>query len=597
VASIGSRTGCVAVDGLQEVGPRPGLFERLAEEPALLELAFLAVAGLVGGWLFFRLRALARECQERRALSDLVLGLTLAEDRQWAAALVRLDRAREADPSRVSVRLVRALALNAIGRSEEAHAEHLALRRVVGGGHQRNENGLREAHGSATGRDSETQLEGATPACASLGSDLRPVSAAARRPVPEHGDLDRLTLRRIEDPEGLWDAIRAEPEHVQRLCAAPGPHHVEDVAALGVEAAPHVLHAAVEGADPDHLVALVTALGPGIAPVLVEASRSIEPFPGDALRPLLSALGVRAADPLRSQLGSAERRLRHVLIDVHLGMADVEVFERVLDVVPLVDVVQRCNEVPEHVLVPLLAALPEAHFAFEVLLPDGGFVRDAAVLHAIPTARAPRALEALLARRGAARSLCSELVRALVDPELSAVAGRLLDGFGEQALGTLVLAFADPALSDEVRGAVRRRLTASGSRAVEPLCGCFGASPTELDGVVVEVLAEIGDEAVPILRDSCLDRGLRARLRPGGRKRSAHRRAMVVRALGAIGTMQARAALTTLRASESDPEVLLRIGQALHRLDARVTIPRPASPAVSGERVRAVDEEEAEERG
>lgn len=603
MASIDSRTVREAADGLQEVGPRPGLFERLAEEPALLELAILATIGLVGSWLFLRLRAMARECVERRALGDLVFGLTLAEDRQWEAALGRLDRACQADPSRVSVRLARARSLNALGRSEEAHAEHLSIRRVAGTGLSRNEDGLRAAHLAATGREIESAPEGPVVSAERGAAALRPVSAAARRPAPEIGLVEGLTLRRLEDPDAVWEAIRADAEHVQRLCAAPGPHHVEDVAALGVDAAPHILRAAVEGADTDHLAALVSAVGPRIAPALVEASRGFETFPGDALRVLLSALGAGAAATLQAQLGSADRGLRHVLIDVHLGMADVDVFEHVLDVVPLVDVVQRCNELPERVLVPLLAALPAGHFAFEVLLPDGGFVRDAAVLRAIPEARAPLALEALLARRGAARSLCTVLVRALVEPDLAAVAGRLLDGFGEQALGPLVLAFADPGLSADVRAAVRERLVAAGASAVEPLCGCFGAHPTELDGDVVSVLAEIGDGAVPLLRDSCLDRGLRARLPfVGGRRRSAHRRAMVVRALGAIGSLQARAALTTLRAGESDPEVLLRIAQALHRLDGRgpvVPIPRP-SPRTDrrgDDSVQDAPSEEVEERG
>ncbi|MGA0061284.1 MAG: hypothetical protein ACO3RU_17055, partial [Planctomycetota bacterium] len=242
----------------------------------------------------------------------------------------------------------------------------------------------------------------------------------------------------------------------------------------------------------------------------------------------------------------------------------------------LVDVVQRCNELPEHVLVPFLAALPEKHFAFEILLPDGGFVRDRAVLRAIPTARAPLALEGLLTRRGAARSLCTELVLALVDPERSAVAERLLDRFGEHALGPLVLAFADAEQASDVRQAVRRRLVMAGPAAVRPLCACFGAHPTELDADVIAALAAIGDVGVPILRDTCLERGLLGRLNPGSRRRGVHRRAMVVRVLGAIGTMQARAALTTIRAHETDSEVLLQIARALHILDVPGrTLPSP----------------------
>ncbi|MGA0870126.1 MAG: hypothetical protein ACO3UM_14455, partial [Planctomycetota bacterium] len=95
---------------------------------------------------------------------------------------------------------------------------------------------------------------------------------------------------------------------------------------------------------------------------------------------------------------------------------------------------------------------------------------------------------------------------------------------------------------------------------------------------VIAALAAIGDVGVPILRDTCLERGLLGRLNPGSRRRGVHRRAMVVRVLGAIGTMQARAALTTIRALETDSEVLLQIARALHILDVPGrTLPSPGS--------------------
>lgn len=597
MASFDTAEASVATGGPQQAGPRPGLFERLAEEPALLELAFLAAIGLFAGWVILRLRARARACEEERAVGDLVFGLVLAEDGQWDAALPRLEQARSADPGRASVRLARARVLLALGRSEEAHAEHLALRRQRGPDWTRNEEGLRaalrasegDAGDAAGGMGPATGTVGRSLAASRLAADeaLRPVSAAARTAVV---DPPRRRLERITDPGAIWDAIRADPDHVERLCAAPGPHHVEDVVALGVEAAPSLLRAAMAGGDAAHLAAVVRAIGPSIGPALVEAARSNDRFPEAELRSLLSALGPEGAGPLASHLGSADRRLRHALIDVHLGMADVAVFERVLDAVPLVDVVQRCNAVQGSVLVPFLASLPEGHFLFDMLLPDGGFVRDAAVLAAIPGSTAPEALERLLARRGAARSLCSDLVRALVDPDLAAVAGRLLDGFGERAIGPMVLAFADPELGEDVRAAIRVRLVGMGAAAVGPLCGCVGAHPTELDADVVSVLAAIGDAAVPALRDACLERGLLARLNPGGRRRGAHRRAMAVRALGRIGSMQARAALTTLRAHESDPEVLLRISQALHRLD-------DTRPGGSLQEPRSATREEVEDHG
>ncbi|MEY2982473.1 MAG: hypothetical protein RL562_2700 [Planctomycetota bacterium] len=557
----------------QQAGPRPGLFERLAEEPALLELACLAALGLLGGWVVLRLRARVRAFQEAQALGDLAFGLALAEDKQWSAALPRLEQALLSFPARPSLRLARAQVLTALGRSGEAHAEHLALRRLGGLGSPRNEEGLRVALQQTA--DGATQSgPGPKPRSAASGA-FRAVSVAARA-APVVAGPGPIELRRLEDLESLWNGIRADPDHVKRLCAAPGPHHVEDVAALGAGAAPSLLRAALEGGDRAHLASLVAALGPAIGPALLEAGRGMTPFPAEELRFLLSALGVRGVDGLSVQLANSDRRVRHVLIDVHLALADVTLLDRVLDAVPLVDVVQRCNELPEHVLVPFLAALPEEHFAFEILLPDGGFVRDRAVLRAIPTARAPLALEGLLTRRGAARSLCTELVLALVDPERSAVAERLLDRFGEHALGPLVLAFADAEQASDVRQAVRRRLVMAGPAAVRPLCACFGAHPTELDADVIAALAAIGDVGVPILRDTCLERGLLGRLNPGSRRRGVHRRAMVVRVLGAIGTMQARAALTTIRAHETDSEVLLQIARALHILDVPGrTLPSP----------------------
>jgi hypothetical protein len=597
LARIETAVGLAAGPVPQDAGPRPGLFERLAEEPALLELAFLATLGIVAAWVILRLRARVRACAEEQSLGDVVFGLALAEDEQWEAAFPCLERACAADPGRASTRLARARAMTALGRRSEAHAEHLALRRMRGPAWERNERGLRDALAeSAEGATRGPATKPGTPVC-DVG--VRPVSAAARS--APHGDAPmQVRLRRVEDPEGLLRAIRAEPDHVQALCSAPGAHHVEDVAALGpVAVAPSLLRAARAGADASHLRAIVAALPPELGPALVEVARGLEPFPAEPLRSLLLVIGKRGAPALAKELVRADRRVRHVLIDVFLGMADVAVFEQVLDAVPLIDVVQRCNEVPEDVLVPFLASLPESHFAFDALLPDGGFVRDRAVLRAIPDAFARRSLEALLARRGVARSLCTELVLALVDPRLATVAGRLLDQFGEPALGPLVLAFADAELSTDVRAAVRVRLVAAGPQAVDPLCACFGAHPTELDQDVVDVLAELGDPAVPLLRDACMERGLRARLSPGWRRRASHRRAMMVRVLGTIGSMQARAALTTIRAAESDPEVLLRIAQALHRLDADrnvVAIPRPDPDAQAGV-IEPRDQQEADERG
>jgi hypothetical protein len=676
----------------QQAGPRSTLLERIAEEPALVQLLVVVALGLLAALVGAHLVRRVREARERRGTRDYLLAVEQALCGDLPAAARRLETVVRDDPQNLTARLLQAEALTALGRPADAHREHLAVQRSCARPMPRNEIGLARAllavgrageaaalverrfgqrprdpralhlafdAASATGRDAEAAELGAARAATLERGDARDAVvartvahaarafdgalaagerraaeralAAARRaageadptvarlaarwdrlrdalPAPAEAQApdpallpalpgllrdptvgaDRAGLAALDQPSRILDAIEANRAHVQRLGAAfraGEPGAADALAELGEGAVPELFAQALAAGPADRSgPALFAQLGPAaVGPLLdaFEAWRStqrglVRGRAVDVLARLLVAVGPGARPTLEARLGSVDRDLRRALVDFYLGLCDPEAFDVLADALPPVELVQRLNEVDEGLLVPFLACLPDGHIALEVLLQDGGFARDLAVLDAIPAACAPQALEALLLRRGCGRSLVAALIERIDDRALAPVARRLLDAAGPRARAALVLAFADLDAAPTRRAALADRLVAAGPAAVLPLCGCFGAGPTPLDAEVVAVLARIGDAAIPALRDAYRQGGLLERLAGPFARRRTHRREMLIRSLGALSSLAARTALAALRERETDPDLALRLAQALHRLDERG--PRLAAP-------------------
>lgn len=424
--------------------------------------------------------------------------------------------------------------------------------------------------------------------CSACGAALPTAAATCPRCLAEgHAEADEPALFvAVATPGHLADAIEANAAHVKRavrlaLAAAPGP--TGHAARLGVvqladRAVGELLAAACssDAATADAAIALLQQLGPTITPALFGAADELE---DGRLLPLLGAPVAhvvgrvvqgfdRAALPhIETLFSSARPSSRKILIDYFLGLADPHEFRIVLERFPPLEILHRLNKIDAAVLRRFLQAVPPDHFVADVLLLEPTFYRDDEVLAAIPGARHPEALERVLVQRGPSRTLTAELLRALGDAALQPVALRVLRAFSDRVLDHLLSAFVDRDRSSEVRARLAEVLAGLGPSAVDRLCASFGPEPTSLDDELRSVLTSMGDRAVPALQAAYVRPGLMERLTVGLFGRGGNRRAQIVRALASIGSPAARSALQSLRDAESDPNLKLRLQQALHRLD------------------------------
>ena len=166
----------------------------------------------------------------------------------------------------------------------------------------------------------------------------------------------------------------------------------------------------------------------------------------------------------------------------------------------------------------------------------------------------------VLRRRGYSASLTEALVDELGESPLSAAARSILDGFGDAALEHLLAAFADLDRTTEVRAELQRRISAMGARVVGRVCSLFGPAASGIDEDTIALLADIGPTAADPLAEAYLKTSLVEKLGGPLVGRYTHRRVMVVRALAKV---QGWTALERLRESESDPNLKLRLAQAL----------------------------------
>ncbi len=126
--------------------PEPaGLLERIAAEPALVQLVLLAVVGIAFWFLIGRLSRAVREARGRAAMRDFLLGVEQALHGDTKAAAARLSRVLTEDPENTTARLFYAQTLAELGEPGEAHKHHVQLARGFGVQSRRNQVALAQA--------------------------------------------------------------------------------------------------------------------------------------------------------------------------------------------------------------------------------------------------------------------------------------------------------------------------------------------------------------------------------------------------------------------------------------------------------------------
>ena len=391
----------------------------------------------------------------------------------------------------------------------------------------------------------------------------------------------------VPAPDRLADALEANEAHIRRVCreaTEDGDRQGSEAARLavlelGARAVPQLLARATgRGAAAERAMELLRLLGPETTPALLAAAEQME---NDRLLPdggmLTNTVGRvvqgfdRSALPyVRSLFSSAQRSQRKILIDYFLGLADMDEFQVVLERFPPIEILHRLGKAEELALRRFLQAAKPDSFVLDVLLAEPMFERDVDVLRAIEGAQHPRALEALLARRGPSHSLTAALLEALETEPAHGPAFRILASFGQRAIEPLLSALGDPDRAAAARSRIADLLVSVGPSAVDRICQNFGAEPSELDDALRAVLVRIGDAAVDPMAAAYARPGWLERMTIGLVTTGAHRRRQIARALCESGTRHAEAALSRLRATEQDAGLALQLDEALHRLRANI---------------------------
>jgi Tfp pilus assembly protein PilF len=388
--------------------------------------------------------------------------------------------------------------------------------------------------------------------------------------------------RELESPGLVMDEVEETRAHVRRLVAAATAGDGGASLALvemGTAAVEDVLAAALRGgAGQEALVDVLQRIGPMGLPALFEAfgklkARSmagILPWSsGDhgpsVLGRVVQGFGREALPHFQQLLDTDDRDLRKVIVDFYVGLADQTEFHMVLDRFPPVEVIQRLNAAPRGVLEAFLRTVEPGSFVADGLLVDAMFRREEELLLAAEGREAGVQLD-ILARRGFSTDLAAFAVERLADDAARPVARAALIAYGAQALDVLLEAYADLDRPAGQRAEVRDLMLRIGPPIVVKVSQCFGPSPSLVDEELTSLIAGLGAEAVVPLCAAYERKTLLERVGGQWLRRYNHPRASLLRVLSRIGGEAARAALTELRGRESDPNLRLRIEQALHAL-------------------------------
>jgi hypothetical protein len=386
---------------------------------------------------------------------------------------------------------------------------------------------------------------------------------------------------RLFDPLGspslVMDEVDANRAHVRRQLEAAvrgDPEAATDLLEIGTPAVEPLLAAAVRSREAsDAVVALLRRMGPSILPALFDAYQKLKEMRLRNLAHLLhSGAGVgvmghvvqgfgREALPyFEKLLDTTDRDLRKILVDFYIGLGDQQEFRRVLEHFAPLEVIHRLNAAEPTALRALLRTAEPGGFLAEGLLLEPVFQRQDEIVRAIAEADQPDVLVTVLQKRGYDPHLSEVLVGHLADPVLGAPAGRILDSYGMAALDHLLSAFADLDRDEAIRGELKRRISAMGARVVSSVARLFGPSPSSIDDDAIDLLVQIGSGAAEPLVESYTKTSLVERLGGSLFGRYTHRRVMIIRALGGVGGWSS---LERLRHAETDPNLKLRLAQAL----------------------------------
>lgn len=389
--------------------------------------------------------------------------------------------------------------------------------------------------------------------------DARCRGLAALAP-PDAGPL----VAPLDHPAAVLDALEQNRAWIGRLVQAARKGDGEaarDLVGLGSRAVPALVEASVRaGTDDDPAVDILCRMGPVILDALFSFHRRELQRPGVAREPLTARVGAvlrgmdRAALPVLGKLLSeADRDLRPLVLDFHLGLADPKVLASLLEQCAAVELVQRLNRAPASVLERILAADPgPASAALVELFADPAFGRDEALADSIGHELASKAL----VRRGWSAPVGRSLIERLAEPGRGDAAAAVLVEFGAPAAPQLVSAWADPGLGSAEAAAIEGILRRMGAGAVQALCEWIGPMPAPIDERVQALIVSMGaTTAADGLARQLVDAGA-----------PAHRRRWAVGCLAGLGT----AGLGVLREIATDAivgDVRLDVRRALERAE------------------------------
>lgn len=392
------------------------------------------------------------------------------------------------------------------------------------------------------------------------------------------------------------DEVEETEAHVQRLLdrtlASDDAARVELVESGARGVPPTFWRALTDAAARDRLVSVLAEMGGGVLDALLDAYERAKANPtlpvvvrgsaAEIVGRVVRTFGRAELPAFQRRLDTEDRDLRKIVVDFYLGLDDVEELAAVLDRYPPVEVIHRLNATPADRLQLWLQHVPHEGFVAEVLLVNPMFLRDEDMLLAAARASSPDALLKVLARRGSSHDLATFAVNHLDDEVASEVAQTLLRSYELAGANALLAGYLDLDRSGTARALARGLLAALGPVIVPDVCQCLGASPSRLDDEIVALLLALGSEAVSGLHEAYAKRNVLERV--GGRlvRRYNHPRNTIVKVLARIGSGGARTALLGLRADETDPNLKLRLDQALQMVARLPELPAtPPSDAAA----------------